>query len=249
MFTHTEPVITAVCPTYGRPLHLLKNTLAAFAAQTERRSRLVILDDLGNLAGAECRVPNVEIISTPNRFPSLPEKYNELLRHVNTPYVAVWEDDDLYLPWHLENLVIAFEAVPNATWLHPSQVWSTYTGRPLKESARGRFHASLAFRTYYVRIHKGWPISRHETFDQIFLSSLERWFGPPVDHTSGYVFRWNDTLAIHGQHVMGGNGLSWYEKYTPQNTEPVHVLEPEFDASSQQILACPEVNRDYVIIG
>lgn len=245
----TTPVITAVCPTYGRPLHLLQNTIAAFAAQTEKRSRLIILDDLGNLSGCTCDVPNVEIIVTRQRYASLPDKYNALLRYVDTPYLAVWEDDDLYLPWHLENLVIAYEAVPGAVWLHPAQVWSTYTGTPTKEPARGRFHAALSFRTHEARIFKGWPATRHETFDQILISSLERRWGPPVDHTSGYVFRWNDTLAIHGQHVMGGNGLDWYEKYTPQNREPIHHLEPQFDVSSQRILADKNVLRDHAVIG
>ena len=99
--------ILCLCPTYGRP-RLVANALACFLAQDypEEKRRLVILDDAGQIPASQA--DGWAVISMPVRYNSLPDKYNALLsmERVLRPNsrwdaVAVWDDDDIYFPWHL----------------------------------------------------------------------------------------------------------------------------------------------------
>ena len=215
-----NPVAICLCPTYGRPTHLLMNTIACFQAQTYQNKRLLICDDLGNLV-YRGGIPNVFVESTPERYPSLPAKYNSMLAKVTATdsVIIVWEDDDLYLPHHIQSNV---DALKRAEWAHPVDVWSTYTGKPEIEGAAGRFHASLAFRADFLKRIGGWPDTVSPMFDQMLIATAAQNTpcGRPNSDASAipsYVFRWADTQSPHGQVTMG-SGDSWYYNYHPQNT-------------------------------
>lgn len=226
------PAITAICPTYGRQKHLLENTLACFAAQTMTDSRLLIIDDLGNLAGVRVP-PRVSVVSTSTRFPSLPAKYNSA-SYIHSPYLVVWEDDDFYGPRHLEN---AFTALQRHQWIHPVQIVSTYTGRPEWEPAAGRFHASLGFRRDSLwGIVGGWPETDRPDFDQQLMALSAQKLGPPGDYNSQYTFRWSDTGSVHGQHLMGARD-EWYRRHVPESRVEHAALDPVYDESGLRLCA------------
>ena len=219
------PPVICLCPTYGRPQHLIANTIACFQAQTYPNKRLLICDDLGNIAYRNT-IPNVLLMQTDQRYRSLPEKYNHMLSQVSVTdgIVVVWEDDDLYLPHHIVSCV---DALQGHAWAHPQRVWSTYTGKPEIEEAGGRFHASLAFRSEFLNQIGGWPDTDSPAFDQmlIFLASQNALCGPPNPDPSdypSYCFRWLDTQSLHGQSTMK-SGDQWYRDYRPQYTQTVWV--------------------------
>lgn len=120
-----------LCPTYNHG-RLLPNTLACFAAQTHADRFLLILDDGGQIqpqTGDGWLIESVD-----KRFPSLPAKYNAMLRIaanrlLDWDAVAVWDDDDVYLPWHLSAAVAALEGVSAEPSAKPSAIWSSYTHR------------------------------------------------------------------------------------------------------------------------
>ena len=102
------PEVTCLCPTYGR-FEKLRDAVACFLLQTYTPRRLCILnddsppidigrDDIGDL---------IAITNKFWRFKTLGDKRLLLLFDAETPLVAHWDDDDLYLPWHLEMLVAA----------------------------------------------------------------------------------------------------------------------------------------------
>lgn len=98
--------LLVLCPTYGRP-RLLANAIACFEAQTYPDRRMLILDDAGQIAPQ--REPGWELFSTAERFSSLPLKYDWLLYQARGDWDAavVWDDDDIYLPWHLSSVAAA----------------------------------------------------------------------------------------------------------------------------------------------
>ena len=252
------PRVACLCPTYRRPPRLLANAIACFEAQdypAEAR-RLFVLDDAGELApqlGA-----NWSIATTRTRYPTLPAKYNALVGLVDaaraTPerweaeILVVWEDDDIYLPWHLSAIVgalytpVAPRYKHGKAWSHPSRVWSLYGGHLHQEPAGGRFHASLAMR-FEALVHiGGWPDTPRGDFDQQLLAKLRRECGPPADPCEAappsYVFRWGSTGSYHGQAFMRSpDDCIWYDRFakaTKPANQPIEVS-PRLDAETEQI--------------
>ena len=116
------PAVTCLCPTYGR-FSLLREALACFLAQDyPGEKKLLILndaptpifpDDWQGMApcpkGGEVLNTDysVQVWNQDNPYRNLGEKRAALLWGASTPLVAHWDDDDLYLPWHLTRCVEA----------------------------------------------------------------------------------------------------------------------------------------------
>ena len=233
--------VVALCPSFRRP-KLAGNAAACFAAQDYSGPRkLLIWEDGGALLASESEL--VEVIAS-ERFPDLGSKYNALaeraIREKKADVLVVWEDDDIYLPWHLSVHVRALQET-GRMWSKPSRVLSLYTGRLQEEPAAGRFHASIALRREAWEEVR-WPTSGRADFDQQFMASLGRRFGPPADPLEihpvpGYVFRFGSTGSWHAQHFMcGPSDTSWYQD-VERTVSPVPKTElrAEFDEETRAV--------------
>ena len=232
-----KPFISCLCPTWRRP-DLLANAIACFEAQDypADRCELIILDDAGQLREVSCEfLPyddrRWEIVSVFRRFNSLPEKYNALAGMAKGDVLAVWEDDDIYLPHHLSLIA---EKIKGRGWTKPNCVRSLYTGHSEIEAADGRFHASIALtREMFVRAG-GWPITTDLVFDQQMFARLAV-LGDGIYDTNdpSYVFRWGSTGSYHGQ----GLGDDWWKKAANQGDMrggPI-IVEPKFDEETESV--------------
>ncbi len=240
--------ICVLMPTYGRTRELIQNAIACFESQTHVDSYLFILDDEGWWHEQQGR--RWSLLRAPTRAPDLGSKYNWMVRHARAHWqdwtglprkpdaFAVWDDDDIYLPWHLHAVA---EALATRMWAHPGAVWSTYTGSPQMEEAAGRFHGALAVRDLAAE----WVETRRSTFDQEMLARLQATYGTPGrpdDYASpSYVFRWADTGSHHCQAYMRGrDDETWYDRYAEVIRErraaagerPPEILTPQFDAAA-----------------
>lgn len=108
-------LICAICPTYNRP-ELLGRAIRAFEKQTYENRYLIIVDDAGQYENQ--KGDRWELISIPRRVLTLGEK-NNVCAHLapfNTWAYAKWDDDDIYMPWHLESLA---EALHRGSFVQP----------------------------------------------------------------------------------------------------------------------------------
>jgi hypothetical protein len=178
----TQPFIACLCSTYKRPA-ALANAVACFLAQDYacHRRELFVLDDGGQYYGPKryrkeqaCTglVGRYRVISTKDRLGILSEKHNFLASWSNETkpdIYAVWDDDDVYLPWHLSAIAAAYER--GGEFLIPSRAHTTYdcgqTGRTVYEPTEGeneravRWHSSWAFtRELFERVG-GYPPPRY----------------------------------------------------------------------------------------
>jgi hypothetical protein len=127
--------------------------------------------------------------------------------------LALWDDDDIYLPNHLHYHA---HVLKDYELSYPSHVYSTYTGQRLIEPSGGRFWASLAIRyDAFVRTG-GFILTRRADFDQ---QSLGKWLQkcssgqPDKLGEPTYVFRWSDTGCKHSQSAMSSPfDYEWYSK-------------------------------------
>jgi len=158
---------------------------------------------------------------------------------------AVWDDDDIYLPWHL---AAHAEILQEHGWSHPSRVWSTYTGRPELENAAGRFHGSLAVRRELMKQIGGWPETPRADFDQQMLWRLadaEPAGDPTTVAVPSYVFRWGSTRHPHCQGFMRSpDNTTWYGDYAGAHKfEPHARLEPALDPDTRNTIAAIDAVR------
>ncbi|MEI7700399.1 MAG: glycosyltransferase family A protein [Planctomycetia bacterium] len=127
--------------------------------------------------------------------------------------LAVWEDDDIYLPHHISSHVTAMDS---HLWSKPSKILSDYTGTIQEEDAVGRFHASIAITRKAFEQVGGWPQTLRGDFDQQLIARLNA-LDPPGDPCQisipSYIFRWTSTGAYHGQALMlSPDDERWYQR-------------------------------------
>ena len=232
--------LTCLTPTYGRPT-LVRNALALFLSQRMRPGdtahMLIWADDglIPSQSGASVGL-SWEIVGTDEWIP-LTEKYAPMLAHVRDHVDAwvVWDDDDVYLPWHLAAHANALE---QGQWSHPSSAWSTYGGLHERPLSGRHYHGALAVRAELMAALGGWPVTDRSDYDKQMLAACWRESGPPSDpihHApASYVYRWQDTAHGHASgRIMGGR----YRKPVIQGKPVAGAIVPQYDASTRAILA------------
>ena len=177
--------IAAVTITFNRPW-LLGRMIRCFEKQTlplEQRE-LVILDDAGQYPKQPCG-EGWRVISQTNRYPDIGPKRNAAVQLISDDVdaIAVWDDDDFYLPTAMEACVNALEKSP---WSQARQVlewqdagWKrvqTYHRRTPDSCA---YHGAWSFRLDAFRQAGGYPENGNE--DNPLARNLLRLFGPSAD--------------------------------------------------------------------
>jgi glycosyltransferase involved in cell wall biosynthesis len=141
----------------------LGHLIRCFERQTYENRRMVILDDAGTYSttheSAVIKGDRWTLISLNMRYPSLGEKRNctaEMAQQVypDASAYAIWDDDDLYLPWALEASVAALR---HAEWSRPSLVL-----HPVASDGAWTFNQHLTGGLY----HGGWAY-RREMFERM----------------------------------------------------------------------------------
>jgi len=252
MSEKTAPVLIALCPTYKRP-DLLANAVACFENQSYPLKRLLILDDAGQWP-APISSQQWVLKTTKERFPNLPKKYNAMvemalscfIRRVAWPgqqhvVFVVWEDDDMYLPEHLEQIAAAYKAsAADDVFLRARQVYSTYAqpfGGVQLEDASGRFHSSWAFSASLLDKVGGWPDTDLLIFDQQFGQTLLNEAEETVyydKHSPSYIYRWGNGHWHGSQQGDDGFQALWND-LASKPTQPVKDWRPHFDEETNAI--------------
>ena len=232
--------ILCLCPTYGRP-KLVANLLAQFQAQTHPRHlcTLLIYDDAGQYE--PCCGYNWQVISTPQRCRHLQGKYNDMLAHFGVlgsgQYDAIvpMDDDDIYLPNHLETYAAA---LARHKWVYPAQIWSLHN-RAVPVLDRPQW-AACGVRLDALQAVGGWPETKAGNGDQLFLRSLYE-LCPPGDPTINgsptFVFRWASTEHPHAQGYCTPDKVAgaWYDNFPQHDKTFVPALQPVMDVQTKAV--------------
>src|SRR5687767_6173689 len=108
--------ISAKCITYGR-VHLLQEALHSFLIQDypEDLCELIIVNDYP-LQKLIFDHPRVKIFNMAATFPTIGDKENFAIEQCSGDVIAVWDDDDIAMPWHLSNVAKYWK--PDTNLLH-----------------------------------------------------------------------------------------------------------------------------------
>ncbi len=204
--------IAAVCCTYLRPVQL-GHLIHCFRKQDypARLRELVILDDAGQYANESG--DGWRLVSTAERFATLAEKRNAAARLVtpDTEAVAVWDDDDLYLPWALRASAAALQKAP---WSRPSVVLHPNPDGTLRQHRTGGlFHAGWSYHRAAFEAAAGYPPELNNGEDRGFAARLKAAGVTEADPVAlgfepFYIYRWGNAGRWH----LSGLGPRGYEK-------------------------------------
>jgi GT2 family glycosyltransferase len=146
--------IAVVCVTFNRP-RPLGRMVRCFERQDYAPRELVILDDAGQYPPMEG--PGWRLISLAARFATLGEKRNAATRLISpdADALAIWDDDDLYMPWALRASAAALRQAP---WSRPSVVLHPRPDGSLRQhETGGLFHSGWAYRRDAFERSGGYP--------------------------------------------------------------------------------------------
>jgi glycosyltransferase involved in cell wall biosynthesis len=216
--------IAAVCCTYLRPTQL-GHLIRCFQLQDYADRELVILDDAGQYESTEG--DRWRLISTARRWPTLGDKRNAAARLVSPDVeaLAVWDDDDLYLPWALSASVAALEQAP---WSRPSRVLHRQADGTLRQhETGGLYHGGWAYQRDAFWNAGGYP-SQNNGEDQELARRISRRRIPEADpimlgFLPFYIYQWGGP----GYHISA-LGDSGYDRLglAPRRKTPVAPADP-----------------------
>jgi hypothetical protein len=255
------PAVCCLCPTYGR-FERLRDAVACFLLQEYPGTKtLLVLNDAqqnimviaGHISGHGIRVAN-----TLPRFPNLGAKRQWLLEAAHTPLVAHWDDDDLYLPWHLSMVVgtlvtrqAAAVAGPRPTpqasrltppfCVKPGAAWWVHGPREGPFDVRGIHHnifeGQMVFERERALALGGYPpldSGQAKALLDAFHKAGELHTWNPNAYQTSYVYRWGDGA----DHVSGRPQATTAAGGGPgrdQDWGEGQPIVPEFDASGARV--------------
>jgi glycosyltransferase involved in cell wall biosynthesis len=163
--------VSCLCLTYGRPF-LLEEAVESFLRQTWNGPKeLIILNDHPDQE-LVFKYPKVVVANRKTRLPTLGEKRNLSVELARYEYLLPWDDDDVHLPWRIEETMHGLEG---RDFFKCPQVWQTNRGvfENNVQDDDFAYHATAAYsRTLFEQIG-GYP-HMNGGEDQEFEGAIKR---------------------------------------------------------------------------
>lgn len=219
-------------PVWNHRTDTISNAIQCFLDQTHKDAVLVICDD----RPSECQIvrvhndpKNVLLVKTAERIPSLPLKYTKMLEAadgIDWDAVAIWDDDDGFLPLHLE-LAAEMYADPSVKWTYPDTIFADYLGLN-KIPTEGRFWSSITVSRELLEQIGGFQDTKACAHDQMFMNRINKIVPPGRPEIPSYVYRWGENAENHcSGYSQGAADETWWGK-TPHSCTGSLIV-PSYD--------------------
>lgn len=142
-------MISVLMPTYGRP-ELLNEAVEGFLRQTVSDCELLILNDRHDQQIVFGH-PRVRIFNTATRM-SVGAKRNLLNELARGALVADWDDDDIYLPTHLEHALRMLSLYRTPLFGKQRWQWKYHGAKYCRICPAGYLHTALMNRQWRQEI-------------------------------------------------------------------------------------------------
>lgn len=126
------PLVSCIMPTYGRPDYV-NESVDMFLAQDYSNKELIILNDCADQRFIY-EHPGVCVINESARFGSLGAKRNHCIDAANGSVIAVWDDDDIHLPWRLSYCVSEMDRLGTGFY-RPAEFWAYWGSETLHDNS------------------------------------------------------------------------------------------------------------------
>jgi hypothetical protein len=235
-----------VCAIWNHRQEWTENLIQLFLDQDYKGFKALFLIDDRPVGFEESTLINdddtyITVVKEGTRFPCLPCKYDagmriaedgKLLFNYDDVYMAVLDDDDLYLPHYLSDHA---DVLAHHPWSYPEQVFSSYAGRFNVEQSGGRFWTSSAYHLSSLEAIGGYGDSKNMAYDQAFLDRMQKQFGKAGSpKRPNFVYNWDVTLDSHVSAEGGAGESDWYDNCKP--SVPTGPLVPRYNEVTVDLL-------------
>jgi hypothetical protein len=229
----TDLGVSCLCLTYGRP-HLLEEAIESFLRQTwnEGPKELIILNDHPEQT-LRCDSDGVVVINLPRRLHTLGEKRNLCVALARYDNLIIWDDDDIYMPWRIEETM---KKLPADHFFKCPNAWMMNHGEIDADPATNLFHGGTAYTRWlftkaggYSIMNGGEDADLENKFQRVIDKTGERCrhTALPVERLY-YIYRWH-----HGSyHTTGCDNL---EEIRPVIRTGEIILEPKWHLPYQEL--------------
>ena len=193
----TLPKISCLCPTYGRPRQL-EHAIESFLRQDYAGEKeLIILNDYGEQTLIFAH-PQVKIYNINDQIKPLGAKFNATAGLATGDLLAIWEDDDIYLPWRLSYSV---EHLNEHRIYHTASAWFEEDTHKLVPS-RNLYHCNLLMsREVFRSVGSYSEVRDSGSIDVLLFDELRKRYGTITqeieDKDRFYIYRWGTSGAYH----------------------------------------------------
>ena len=165
-------------PTFGRP-ELVSESVAMFLAQDYPQKELIILNDCdGQIFRFDH--PQVRVVNQSQRYATLGEKRNACIELAVGEVIAVWDDDDVYLPWRFSDAVREMLS-RQAAFYRPSEFWAYWGDANLHDNQSTPGWVSHGFCCFTKKLWEtvgGYP-QQSLGEDAVFFKRIHEFLGLP----------------------------------------------------------------------
>ena len=211
-----SPSVTCLQLSYGRP-QLSVEAVECFLKQTYSNKKLIIVNTHPSPVYFDEPYNNIEVHNI-KPLNKLSDVYRYGLDLITSDYFCIWDDDDLFMPWHIEDRInTAIEHSEFDAIGHTHCVFSC--DGIIKELAQNMFVAQYLYKNNGIRPDAGiacWDVNWHDKPWKRFNFTF------PLKPS--YVYRWG-TGENHISGLAGENGQ--HEIYL-SNIENKHKLKFDF---------------------
>ncbi len=201
-----------MCLTYARPRRLLEECVWSFLKQDYAGEKeLLILNDFEHQT-IVFRHPEVTVVNLAARFRTVGEKRNAAAALCRHDLLAVWDDDDIYLPHRLSFSVSHYDE--RRRFFKPSKAFILNDGE-ISGPKRALFHSGgMWHRSLFDQVGGYAPMNAGE--DREIEARFASVIGPAKDYEEiqpseiYYLYRWSGTESYHlsgfgrGEDQVGG---------------------------------------------
>ncbi len=216
--------VSCLCLTYGRP-HLLEEAIESFLRQTwEGKKELIVLNDHPDQT-LSLDHPEITVVNVPRRLRSLGEKRNLSVSLAQYDNLFVWDDDDIYLPWRIEETM---KTLPKKHFFKCPRAWLMNDGKIAAEPSFNLFHGGSAYTRWlweqvrgYKAMNGGEDAEIEARFQEIGKNK-QHWPHTELPNNKlYYIYRWS-----HGSyHTTGHTSLNGIN---PQVIKGEIILKPHW---------------------
>lgn len=236
-------LISCLLPTFNRyPANgwLVEEAVESFLRQDYPNKELIICNDTPGQV-LIFNHPQVRVINTADRFPTLGAKIHWMLERAEGNYVCRWDDDDISLPWRLSlsrdhichnkhsDTEFAMEWRPESHWYDPKHGSLSITTHPGNTHIMSIWHKDIILKGGVQYPGKPCPSGcEDQTFNRFLWDQGYPRFGDtlPPDKIF-YLYRW----GVCSTHLSGkGGGQTMQATYTDLAR---HVSEGTFEIRPQ----------------
>lgn len=188
-----NPAVTCLQLSYGRP-QLSVEAVESFLRQTYQNKHLIIVNTHHSPVYFEKQYDNITVHNV-GSFPYLSDVYRFGLSLIKTPYYCIWDDDDIFLPWHITDRVKVRLEHPDCDAISHEFAYCS-ANNVINDLGRNMFVSQYLYDTNGILPDAGlscWDVN----WDQ---KPWRRHFMKLADYNPSYIYRW----ATGEGHISGG---------------------------------------------